>query len=334
MNSALDLSALTALAHSGRERSFTDVARRMGITPSAVSKAIARLEQQVGAKLVTRNSRSMALTPEGAMFHARCHELLTAVEEAKRAITHQSSHAAGRLRVSLPEGFGPLVIAPRLSEFTSRYPDIELEVFFTDQRLEFIDSNIDIAVWTGALPPSRLVARPLVPLQFVTCASPAYLATHGQPRTIEDLAGHVRLGAIAKRTGQLQSWRFLVDNKFVEFNAKPKIQSDCVYALVRLAMGGAGIAQVTGYAAADAVSKNLLVPILTEYSGASTPLNIVYPANARKLSRVQAFAQFVSRVVNEHVGISRSNATELRSQKEAQSRPHPLKAHSWDAVPI
>src|SRR5262245_12496523 len=87
MSSSLDLSALTALAHLVRERNFTGVARRMGITPSAVSKAIARLEQEVGAKLVTRNSRSMALTPEGVIFHARCHELLVAVEEAKRALS-------------------------------------------------------------------------------------------------------------------------------------------------------------------------------------------------------------------------------------------------------
>jgi DNA-binding transcriptional LysR family regulator len=303
MPSSLDLSALTALAHLSRERNFTGVARRMGVTPSAVSKAIARLEQEVGAKLVTRNSRSMALTHEGIIFHARCHELLMAVEEAKRALSNQNTQPAGRLRVSLPEGYGSIVIAPRLSEFATRHPQIELEVVFTDHRLEFIESNVDVAVWTGPLPESRLIARPLPPLMHVTCASPSYLAAHGTPRTIQDLDGHVRLGAIAKRTGQLQNWRFLVDGKVVEHACKPRIRADSVHALVNLAIDGVGIAQVTDYSAADAISKGLLIPILTKFSGISTPLNIVYPTNARKLARVKAFADFVANVSAERVKV-------------------------------
>ncbi|MET0987614.1 MAG: LysR family transcriptional regulator [Steroidobacteraceae bacterium] len=317
MSSSLDLSALTALAHLVRERNFTGVARRMGITPSAVSKAIARLEQEVGAKLVTRNSRSMALTPEGIIFHARCHELLVAVEEAKRALCDQSTQPSGRLRVSLPEGFGRVVIAPRLSEFASRHPQIELEVLFTDQRLEFIESNMDIAVWTGPLPESRLIARAVHPLLHITCASPAYLAAHGTPRTVQDLGSHTRLGVIAKRTGQLQNWRFLVDGAVVEHACKPRIRSDSVHALVNLAIDGVGIAQVTDYSAADAISKGLLIPILTEFAGVSTPLNIVYPTNARKLGRVKAFADFVATAsaerlkVNPRIRVNREQSTRL-----------------------
>lgn len=293
----LDFAALAAFVHLGRERNFTTVARRLGVTPSAVSKAIARLEADVGAKLVTRNSRSMALTAEGVAFHARCQHVLEQLEDARRAISDPTAPPSGSLRVSLPEGFGRVVIAPRLSEFLRAYPQIDVEILFTDYRLEFIESNLDLAVWTGPLPASRLIARALPSLRYVTCAAPAYLAAHGTPQDVTELDNHVRLGAVGKRTGQLQHWRFIVDGQLVEHAAKPRVQSDSVHALVNLAIDGVGIAQVTDYACEAAIASGRLVPVLDAISRFSTPLNIVYPANARKLSRVRAFSDFILKVV-------------------------------------
>ncbi len=167
--------------------SFSAAAWDLGTTPSAVSKAVQRLEKYLGTRLINRTTRSLSLTEDGAEFFDRCRQILDEIEEAELALNQSNSFPKGLLRISLAVAIGHLHIIPALANFVERYPDLKLEVGLSDRMVDLVEEGIDATVRVGDGPDSRLIMRRLATARFVICAAPAYSARYGEPKTPEDL---------------------------------------------------------------------------------------------------------------------------------------------------
>ena len=185
-----NLTGMLAFVRAAEARSFTVAARRLGISPSGVSKAISRLEASFQVRLLHRTSRSVTMTPEGAAFYERCRQIVSELEDAEQLLSAAREIPRGRLRMTMPLSLGRLHLARLVPEFLQRYPEVTVEVSATDRIVDLVEEGFDVAVRLGQPPDSRLVARQLIGGAFVTCAAPAYLKRHGTPRAPEDLARH------------------------------------------------------------------------------------------------------------------------------------------------
>lgn len=199
------LSGIAAFVRTAEARSFVGAARQLGITASAVGKSVARLEQSLGVRLLQRSTRRVQLTAEGAAFHARCRHILDELQDAEAMLASSARAPRGTLRVTLPT-IGYRFLLPILPAFVAKYPALELDLDFNDRVVDVIDAGVDVAIRSGELADSRLMARRLGPFRFVLCASPGYLDEHGAPRTPADLAEHRCLRFRFPTTGKLQDW--------------------------------------------------------------------------------------------------------------------------------
>src|ERR1700761_2499145 len=180
---------ITAFAAVADARSFTQGARRLGVSSAQVSKLVARLENRLGARLLNRTTRDVSLTDTGRAYLERARSLLEDFEALEGSVRDQGG-PKGLLKISAPFSFGASQLTPALLDFAAAYPEVSLEVASTDRMVNLVEEGFDVAVRIGVLSDSSLVARRLAPVRFVTCASPAYLQRAGEPRSLEDLAGH------------------------------------------------------------------------------------------------------------------------------------------------
>ena len=177
------------------------------MTPSGVSRAVARLETRLGVRLFDRNPRSVALTEEGRQFHAQVSPLLTSLEEAATQVAGASTTIGGRLRINVDPWFSRMVLAPRLRQFLGRYPSLSVELGVSNYREEMM-TGVDVAVRFGPTEPSSLIARKLVETRVLTCAAPAYLKQHGEPLMPQDLIQHETVLFRDPQTGRPFPWEF------------------------------------------------------------------------------------------------------------------------------
>ena len=170
--------------------SFTEAARRLGSSKSAISKQITRLESELGTRLLNRTTRRLSLTDAGLTFYAYCARIVADAEEAQRAVGELRDYPKGRLRVAAPSAFARLHLMPGLAGFMRRYPELEVEFNLTERTVDLADDGLDLAVSIVEEPGQNMVARPLAPIRWVVCATPAYLSTRGEPGSVAGLAGH------------------------------------------------------------------------------------------------------------------------------------------------
>ena len=184
------LAAIGAFVKVAETHSFSEAARRLRLSKSLVSRQIAALEAELGARLFHRTTRSMTLTEAGRGYFERASRILADLDDANRSVTQLQSAPRGRLRVSAPMSFGFLHLAPALADFLARYPDVEVDITLNDRFVDLVDEGFDVAVRIGSLEDSSLVARKLAPIRRVVCASPAYLNARGVPASPDDLKTH------------------------------------------------------------------------------------------------------------------------------------------------
>lgn len=200
------LSNMVVFARVVEAHSFTEAARRLGSTKSAVSKQITRLETELGTQLLNRTTRRLSLTEAGHAFYAYCARIISDAEEAQRAVGELRGYPKGTLRVAAPPAFGRLHLMPGVVGFMRRYPDLEVEFTLTDRPVALAEDGFDLAVRIVEEPGEHMVARALAPIRWVVCATPAYLAAHGEPASPADLAGH---NCLSYATTPLDDqWRF------------------------------------------------------------------------------------------------------------------------------
>lgn len=271
-----DLNGLRVFLRVAESRSFTAAASRLGLTASAVSKAISRLEQEYGVRLFNRTTRHVGLTPDGRDFHERCRLVLTEVEEAENQLTQTSGGPRGRLRVHLPTAFGKKVVLPVLARLLEGQPDLQVDVELGERVVDPAYEGLDAVVRFGELPDSGLVARRLCGVSFVAVAAPAYLARHGEPLTPEDLDQHHCLGYATPWREHYREWSFAPGGKLFGRSMSGRLNVNNAEALTEAAVAGAGIAMVASFVAFDAVQSGQLRVLLKDCIAPPMPVSVVY----------------------------------------------------------
>ena len=273
--------------------SLSVAARRLGVSRSAVSKQLARLEDRLGARLVQRTTRRLALTEAGAEFYARCTRIVHDLEEAERGVGRLHAAPRGLLKVNAPMTFGHRHIAPAIGEFLRRYPEVQVEMTLNDQVVNMIEGGFDVTIRVvPALADSNLVARRLAPNRIVVCGAPAYFATHGRPRTPRDLVHHNCLHYTYLSTANL--WHFVGPHGVESVEASGSLRANNGDALQAAARAGVGLAQLPTFIAGADLASGALETVLERYEDRSTSIWALYPT-ARHLSpKVRVFLDFLA----------------------------------------
>ena len=271
---------------------FSAAARALGMTPSAVSKLVARLESRLAVQLVHRSTRKLTLTPEGQQFHERSVRVLADMDEAERCA---ASGAAPRGRVSINASvpFGHHVLLPLMPRFLEGHPQVTVDVSLTDRVVDLMDERTDIAVRWGQLPSSDLVARRLGETGQAIVASPAYLARYGTPHTPEELKAHNRLGTSYRRA--VPDWPLSVDGRFVGMPIVGNVRVADGSALRRLVLDGVGLGRLSLYHVQADIDAGRLVKVMEEFNPHEMePIHAVYLGKAGRLpARVRALLDFL-----------------------------------------
>lgn len=287
------LAALTAFAAVIETGSFAAAARRLGRSPSRLSRQIADLEAGLGVRLLHRTTRALTLTEAGQAYHEHVARILAELATADQSVGCLQAAPRGRLRVAAPMSFGIGHLAPLLPAFLEAYPEIELDLALNDRFVDLIDEGFDLAVRIGRLADSSLIVRRVAPLRRVLCASPAYLAAHGIPATPDDLAAQDGLGYSNMTPNE--EWCFIhpEDGRPWPVRIKPRLRVNNGDALRLAALGGIGFGLLPTFIVGPDLAAGTLVPLLAPYLRQDGAIQAVYPP-ARHLSpKVRVFVDFL-----------------------------------------
>lgn len=284
-----DMAAFAAVVETS---SFTEAARRLGTTKSVISRRVGDLEEALGASLLDRSSRSVRSTEVGAVYYAKCVRILESIQAANDFVSGFHNLMGGRLRIVMPEAHCAAYAMPFLNEFATRFPELQLDVCVGTEAMNRSDPYFDVAVRAGKLDDSNLVARPLTVFTSRLCASPEYLAIHGEPFTPEDLADHHALiGSFDDSPGM---FRLAVEEGVRTFRVRERLRSNDSQQLLAATMGGLGIAQIPDMLVAGLLESGHLKTVLTEYAPPEETLSAVFPKSRRNSQKVQALLTFLA----------------------------------------
>ncbi|WP_375512928.1 LysR substrate-binding domain-containing protein [uncultured Nostoc sp.] len=271
--------------------SFVEAADSLQIDPSALSRRIRRLEKRLGVRLFNRNTRRVRLTEAGILYLSHSQEVLAKLDQADALVSHLSAEPRGLLRVTLPVVFGQRQIAPVLPEFLDRYPQINLDLSFTDRFVDVLEESIDVAIRIGQLQDSQLVVRRLAPNRRVLCASPTYLQKYGSPQTPKELEQHSCLNFSRLATGDI--WHLSRQNQRIAVPVKGKLRADNAEALYQAVLGGCGIALLATYIAGDPLRTGRLKTVLDDWKVPTTDIFAVSGVGQYTPSKTQVFVDFL-----------------------------------------
>jgi len=275
-------------------KSFTAASSWLGLSPSAVSKAITRLEEKLGVKLLYRNTRSVSLTDDGTAYLQRCRQILGELEEAEHALLRRSSKPRGRLRIQMPQAFGRHVVMPLLPQFAEVNDEIKIDVELSDRVPDLAEEGLDAAIRSGELNDSSIVARKLCDIRYVSVASPSYIRRFGEPQTPADLANHRCLGFYVPHSHRYRDWHFAGGDQSVSKAVSGHLNVNSAEALLDAAIAGAGIVTVATFIAASPIRAGLLNVVLREWSRPGPPIWMVYPERRFLPVRVKVFVDFLT----------------------------------------
>lgn len=285
MNKLLTMLSFVRVAESG---SFTAAAAHLGVSVSAVAKAVTRLEEDLGIQLLVRTTRQLALNDDGREFFVRCQHILKDIEDAESSVKGARDTPRGRLRMVMPTLFGRLTFLPRVAAFNERYPDIILDLSFDDRPVNLIERGVDIAVQVGELTDSNYITRLLNRGPRVTAASPAYLKRYGKPKVPEDLAGH---NCIIGNYGP--AWPFTNRGRRIQISIRGFLAVKGGEAMREAALLGLGIAQSNWWTFRHDLAVGTLQPLLESYAVEGQPLNILYPPTRYVPSKLRVVIDFL-----------------------------------------
>jgi len=240
----------------------------------------------LGARLLQRTTRSVALTDAGARYLERARRIIADIEEAEAAAEGERLLPRGRLVVSAPVGFGRLHVSPVVSEYLKRYPEVSAELRLSDLNINLVDEGVDLAVRIGHLPDSSLVARHVGQMRRIVVASPGYLDKLGEPQTPEAITTHQTIQF-------LSGWRFVEDGREIRITATPRLITNSADAAVRYAAEGGGLTQVLAYQAADQIGAGRLKVVLKKFEQPPLPIHVVYPTSRLLSAKVRTFIDLV-----------------------------------------
>lgn len=276
--------------------SFSAGARALGMTPSAISKLIGRLEARLASQLLHRSTRQLQLTEEGRQFFERSVRVLADMDEAERSAAGAAA-AGGRVSINASVPFGHHVLIPLLPRFLQQHPQITVNVVLTDRVVDLMEERADVAIRWGELPPSGLVARRLGTTGQAIVGTPDYLARHGTPRTPQELAAHNRLGFTYRR--RVPDWPLAVDGRIEELPVNGNVRAGDGEVLRALVLAGLGLARLSRYHVQADLDAGRLLPLLERFNpGDLAPIHAVYLGKPGRLpARVRALLDFLAAAV-------------------------------------
>lgn len=293
------LSGLVAFSAAVETGSFAAAGRKLGLSASAVGKAVERLEARLGLRLLNRTTRSLAVTGEGDVLHRYVARILKDLQEAEQEIHRLQTAPRGRLRISVPTVIGRKVVMPALGDFHARFPDVTTDISLDDVKVDVIEGGYDVVLRLGELNDSTLRARRIGPHTFVTCASPGYLARHGTPERPADLHKHSCVHYRFPTTGRPEIWAF--NGPPQSKPIKPAIILNDGEALASAALGGLGIIQAPSYLVREDIAAGRLQAVLADYTQDRGSVSLVWPATSTPAPKVRAFIDFMAERVFEEI---------------------------------
>ena len=294
-----NLNSLLVFVKVAETRSFTLAAQRLGLTSSAISKSIARLEQELGVKLLTRSTRLVNLTGEGASFFERCQQILTEIENAETAVTSSAATPKGRLRLQMPVGFGRRVVVPKMWEFTQRYPELTVDIELSDRLVDLNYEAVDAVIHIGPVTDDRVVAHKLCNLSFAAYASPDYLARHGIPTSPDDLDHHQCLAYLRPMTGDHREWKFTKDGKDFSRVVSGALNINNAETLLEAAIAGAGIVMVSDFIAGNALHSGKIQRILSDYVVAGPEVSVLHLPRSTLAAKVRVLMDYLKTIIED-----------------------------------
>lgn len=291
MTSLNQLPDLVAFVQSVQAGSFSAAARILDTTPSAVSKRVAKLEDQLGVRLLQRTTRSLSLTTDGTAYYERVAQLLAELDEANDLVMSRDK-PRGKLTVSAPHDFGHLVLAQWIPSFLQQYPELQIDLRLTDRFVDLVEESIDVAIRMGTLDDSSLILRHLGEIPYVVCASSTYLKAHGVPTVLEELLNHNCLRFISN--GHPLPWKFLTHETVQEIPVSGSFDSDNGYVLRSAALAGLGIIYVLRFQVEADLRNKHLTSLFDNQLMLSRIVQAVFTHRRNLSPRVQAFLEFLT----------------------------------------
>jgi LysR family transcriptional regulator for bpeEF and oprC len=274
-------------------RNFSEAARSLGVTTSAVSAAVQRLEQKLAVRLLNRTTRRVSPTPEGLELYQRCKQIIADLEQAEISVSRSGRQPGGRLRIGMPSALGRMYVIPRLPDFARAYPSVSLEIVIGDFLTAASREGLDAAIQVGELPSSRLIVRKLATVDYIVCAAPNYLAEHGTPQRPADLKDHACLSYRRPRNGHIREWQFARGKSLETLAVGGSMILNSGEALISAASAGLGLIQVAEYYAKPTIENGSLVEVLADYKTGTSDISVVFQERKRIAPRLRVFIDFL-----------------------------------------
>lgn len=285
MKQWIGISEFVAVAE---QQSFTKAAKLLGISVAQISRNIAELEAQLAIKLLYRSTRSVSLTEEGQLYLQHCRHLVNSLDEANRVISDLKATPRGLLRITAPVYYGETHIAPLLTRFLQLYPDVELDLQLTNNKLDLIQGSFDLAIRLGQLDDSSFIARRLGQRTQYVVGSPEYLARYGTPQTLADLTRHKCL------TGTVDFWRFTENTKAIQFKPESHIRCNSGLVMLDAACKGLGLVQLPDYYVMPKLADGSLISLLENYRQPDDGIWALYPQNRHLSAKVRVLVDYLT----------------------------------------
>ncbi len=312
------MSAMVAFSRVVETGSFSEAGRRLGLSKSQVSKLVAALEQRLGAQLLHRTTRKLSLTELGRSFYERCAQIVREADEAERAVIHAQTTSGGLLRVNAPTSFGHLALAPAVSVFLSRHPELRVELFLDDRQVDVIEGGFDVTIRVASrLSDSSLIARRVAASRIVVCATPDYLARRGVPATPDELGAHDCL-VYAYR----ERWHFRGAAGEQSVGVSGPLVANNGDALREAALAGLGLVQIPSFIVSAELASAELQAVLEAFEDESPAIWALYSPTRHLAGKVRAFIDFVA----ERFGSDAQPGSALSGSMRARVRSPALRA--------
>ncbi|CAD6533226.1 HTH-type transcriptional regulator DmlR [Paraburkholderia hiiakae] len=294
--SDLNLFALVA-----RNRNLAAAARELGVTPPAVSKRLAQLEQRLGVRLVNRTTRRLALTPEGELYLANGSRILDELSELEQLVTRSRGEPAGLLRVNASFGFGRAHVAPAVSAYVERFPSMKIQLQLTERPLSLQEEGFDLGIRFGEVPDARINARLLLKNRRIVCASPAYLKRHGKPSAPHDLTRHACI-VLRENDSAYGTWHFSRGKRAETVKVDGALSSNDGSTVLRWALDGRGIVVRSQWEIGEHIARGELVPLLAEWALPNADIHAIYLERNKLSAKLRSFVEFLGEYLRDALG--------------------------------
>lgn len=294
------IAAMNAFVRVVEAGNFTRAADTLDLPNASVTRLIQFLEQDLKVRLLHRTTRSVTVTPEGATYYERVVRLLADLADIESSTKVSHGKPSGRVRVETGAAIATMVVVPALADFYRDYPEVEVDLGAGNRRSDLVAENIDCAIRSGDINEQMIVARQVGSFRFVTCATPSFLAAHGVPKNLEDLAARPLVGMISARTGRPLPFRYYSGDSTADIAPGHRLIVNDTNTYVAAGLAGLGIIQAPVYAVRTAVQHGHLVPLLEEWRTPIIPVHVLYAPNRHLSAKVRVFIDWIVALFERH----------------------------------